>query len=45
MIESARYPMLDLVIATFEGARYRMRSYRVTSLSEVPLLKMIILNK
>jgi hypothetical protein len=39
MIESARYPMLDLVMATFEGARYRMRRYRVTSLLEVPLYK------
>jgi hypothetical protein len=37
MIETARYRMGDLVIATFEGARYQMRRYQVTSLSEVPL--------
>ncbi len=37
--------MRDLVIATFCGARYRMRRYRVTSLSEVPLYKIKKKNK
>jgi hypothetical protein len=37
MIESACYPMWDLVIATFGGACYWMWHYWGTSLSEVPL--------